>query len=210
MARLKNKLILKGKADGLIYYEYRGVPCVRSMPREVKPPSAPGQIAQQERIAAVAIFYQALKEVGIYAYWKKAAEGRVQTGYNLLMQANLQAFDGTGCICDFSKLRLTPDMLPFPDRFSLREEETGEWVAKWDTSVHHPGAGGDDLLAVALMKGNENEFDIQLPEVGTFRRRDGEARFQLPDNITNYERKLFLFFKKESDYKCSKSVLFNF
>lgn len=208
MARLKNKLLFKGKADGLIYYEYRGLPCVRRMPRNVQPPHAPGQIAQQERIAAVAIFYQALKEVGIYTCWQKAAEGKMQTGYNLLVQANLQAFDAEGNICDFSKLRMTPDTLPLPDCLSLQAGEAGEWQATWKTSVPHPGAGEDDRLVVALMKGEANNYEVEFPDVGIFRRRDGEAVFRLPDKFKEYE-KTYLFFKNEQSCKSSQAKLFN-
>lgn len=208
MARLKNKLLFKGKADGLIYYEYRGLPCVRRMPRNVQPPHAPGQIAQQERIAAVAIFYQALKEVGIYAYWQKAAERKVQTGYNLLVQANLQAFDAEGNICDFSKLRMTPDTLPLPDSLSLQAGEREEWQVTWKTSVPHPGASDDDRLVVALMEGNAANYEVELPDVGNFRRGDGEAVFRLPGKFEEYE-KMYLYFENTKNCKSSLSILFN-
>lgn len=208
MARVDKKIPFKGKINGMIYYEYRGLACVRSMPRNVSAPHTPGQVAQQERIAAVAIFYQALKEVGIYTYWRKAAEGRVQTGYNLLVQANLQAFDGEGNICDFSKLRITPETLPLPECLSLEAGESGTWRASWQHSVPHPGASDDDRLVIALMEGNAANYDVKLPKVGTFRRGDGEAVFRLPDKYQGYE-KIYLFFKNGDACKSSRTLLFN-
>lgn len=112
-----------GAIDDLIFYMYRGRRCIRKKPTKVKPPSSPGQVAQQERIASIAIFYQALKEVGIYPYWQKAAEGKVTNGYNLLVQQNLPAFNSNGMICDFSKIRLADGILTLPDELRVNETE---------------------------------------------------------------------------------------
>ena len=60
-----------GAIDDYIIYTRRGQKCLRRKPREPKPPTSPRQVAQQERMASVAIFYQALKEVGIYPYWQE-------------------------------------------------------------------------------------------------------------------------------------------
>ena len=96
-----------GTIGDYVVYLYRGKRCIRRKPSKVKPPSAPGQVAQQERMASIAIFYQALKGVGIYDFWRQATEGMMLHGYNLLVQRNLPAFGGDGRICDFSKLQLT-------------------------------------------------------------------------------------------------------
>lgn len=195
-----------GKLGNKVYYEYRGQLCIRSKPKFTKPPSSPGQLAQQERIAAVALFYQALKEVGIYGYWKKAAEGLLQTGYNLLVQANLPAFDGEGKICDFSKVNLTPGGIPWPDNFTLQRGEVGEWVAVWNTAVRHPKAKADDRLVIALMK-DAVTYDVKLPEIGTPRREDGKAVFHISEELSDFVY-LFWYFCSDSDQLCSKS-LFN-
>ena len=104
-----------GAIDDYIIYTRRGQKCLRRKPREPKPPTSPRQVAQQERMASVAIFYQALKEVGIYPYWQEASKGQLAHGYNLLVKANLPAFNYEGLICDFTKLQLTPGRLRLPD-----------------------------------------------------------------------------------------------
>ena len=72
----------------------------------------------------------------------------VQTGYNLLLQKNIRAFNGDGCICDFSKLQMTPDLLPLPDLLSMRVGEEGE--ARGGVEQFHslPGAKEEDRLAI--------------------------------------------------------------
>lgn len=211
MARIKKPLFghLHGQLGEYIYYEYRGVPCVRKKPTNSKPPSSPGQLAQQERMAAVAIFYQALKEVGIYAYWQKAAEGLRVTGHNLLVKANLPAFNGEGNICDFNKLQLTPGTLALPDHLSLQTAESGEWRATWSNADSHPGTQPDDRLGIALMKGDPENYEVELPDIGDFRRREGCANFRIPDRFKDY-KKAWLFFMNENERKINKSTCFTF
>ncbi|WP_251621365.1 DUF6266 family protein [Odoribacter lunatus] len=210
MAVIKNNFMtISGKMGDHVYYEYKGLPCVRSNPQKVQPPSSPGQLAQQEKMAAVAIFYQALKEVGIYAYWKKAAEGLLLTGHNLLVKANLPAFDGEGNICDFAKLRLTPDTLAAPDNLSLQAGEDGKLIARWSNAVPHPRTQPEDRLVVALMKGDVENYNVKLPDIGDFHRQDEEAIFQIPDKLKRYE-KIFMFFINEQACQCSSAQLFHF
>ena len=141
-----------GKIGDYVVYEYRGKTCIRHKPREPKLPSSPGQVAQQERMASIAILYQALKEVGIYPYWQQAAQGRIAHGYNLLLKANLPAFNYEGLICDFAKLQPTPNLLPLPDGLELAAEAGGTWRLSWRNTPCIPRAKDDDRLWLLLMR----------------------------------------------------------
>ncbi len=208
MATIKKHNIWHGKADNLIFYEFRGQPCIRSKPQDMAPPSSPGQVAQQERVAAVAIFYKSLRDAGLYAFWQKAAEGMVQTGYNLLLQKNIRAFNGDGCICDFSKLQMTPDLLPLPDLLSMRVGEEGEAVVEWSNSTPYPGAKEEDRLAIALMRKDTDVFDLVISDIGICRRRDERAVFRVADNFFLYEH-FYIFFIAEDGERCSLGVWFH-
>ncbi len=197
-----------GVIDDLIVYKYRNRRCIRKKPAKVKPPSSPGQVAQQERMASVAIFYQALKEVGIYPYWQKAAEGKVTNGYNLLVQQNLPAFNSNGMICDFSKIRLADGILTLPDELRVNEtEEAGVWLLEWTNTPHQVNARVDDCLKLFVMKDCET-FDVEPLEAAEGRRRDGQVRFRLPAHLQEYPH-LYVLFCSHTTGDCSKSKYFN-
>lgn len=198
---------LSGSMDNLIVYEHRDRQCIRRKPSEVKPPSAPGQLAQQERIASIAIFYQALKEVGIYPYWRLAAEGMVQNGYNLLVQRNLPAFGGDGRICDFSKLRLTMGTVALPDGLQVREMAGGEWTVNWENTPFQVNAFPDDRLRLYVMRDRET-FAVKPLACGDVCRRDGSAFFRLPPQLESYAH-LYILFCSSNGRKCSDSKYFN-
>ncbi|WP_251620129.1 DUF6266 family protein [Odoribacter lunatus] len=197
-----------GSTEDWIIYMHRQQRCMRRKPGKVKPPSAPGQVAQQERMASIAIFYQALKEVGIYPYWQKAAEGRVANGYNLLVQQNLPAFNSNGMICDFSKIRLTDGSLALPDELQLREaEEADGWVLAWTNTPYQVNARADDRLKLFVMKEDGGTFDVEPLEAVEGVRQDGQVMFRLPEYLQGYPH-LYVLFCSHTGV-CSKSKYFN-
>lgn len=196
----------KGKIDNVIVYTHRKRRCIRRMPANMIIPSSPGQIAQQERIAAIAIFYHALKEAGVFPYWQKAAEGLLLTGYNLLVKLNLPAFSGEGSICDFSKLRITTGQLPLPDEMKLQQGDNGEWILSWSNTLNTPLAEADDRLKLIVMKDYET-FDVEQLDAGDCCRKDCRITFRIPEKVKDYSH-LYVFCSR-ADGKSSKSRYFN-
>lgn len=195
-----------GTIGDYVVYLYRGKRCIRRKPSKVKPPSAPGQVAQQERMASIAIFYQALKEVGIYDFWRQATEGMMLHGYNLLVQRNLPAFGGDGRICDFSKLQLTAGAVALPDGLRVREEEEGVWRVEWEGTPLQANASPEDRLRLYVMKDRET-FAVKAPECGDARRGDGTATFRLPEGQEAYLH-LYVAFVSRNGKECSENKYF--
>ena len=207
MKSKKNFWDFSGAIDDYIVYTRRGQKCLRRKPREPKLPASPGQVAQQERMASIAIFYQALKEVGIYPYWQEASKGHLTHGYNLLVKANLPAFNYEGLICDFTKLQLTPKGLRLPDGMMLDAETDGMWRLSWANTPCTPHALPDDRLRLFLMRDGDT-FDPEELDAGGAVRADGEARFRIPEGLQDYPH-LYAFFCSRADGKSSKSRYFN-
>lgn len=198
---------ISGKVGNLIFYTRRNQLCVRSKPLAFKHPSSPGQIAQQERMAAAAIFYQALKKAGIYPYWQKAAEKLPQTGYNLVIKNNLAAFSGEGSICDFSKIRITIGTLPLPAGLKLEADENKGWILQWRNTPLFRKAREDDELLVVMMK-NQETFDVKFADIGTHFRNESPVVFQIPETLQDYSH-LFVIFCSRTNGECSESRYFN-
>lgn len=190
-----------GRRGDWIVYIHRGQLCVRCRPLEVKPPSTPGQVAQQEKMASIAIFYQALKEVGIYAYWQRATEGMRWSGYNLLVHRNLPAFDHQGLIADFSKLRLSAGEVALPDDLRVRKgEEAGAWVVEWSDTPRLANAAEDDRLQLYVMRDDRSAFTIVPLEGAEACRRDGRAEFRLPEELREYTHLYVIFCSHAGGY----------
>lgn len=195
-----------GKVGNYVICTYRGKKYVRRRPRKTTPPS-PRQRAQRERMASVGSFYTALKSAGLYPYWEKAAEGQLSHGYNLITRENMPAFQADGKICDFSKLQLTPSLLPLPDHLQLSKRPDGSWLLQWTNSPCMPGATNEDFLRVFLMGDTENFTPVPV-DSGSTCREDNEATFALPEKAKDYSH-LYVAFCSQASGKCSRCKYFD-
>lgn len=196
-----------GKLEGIVVYMHRNQRCIRSKPSVRRRLSSPGVLAQQERIAALSIFYRALEDVGMYGCWQKAAEGLPQSGYNLLVKANLPAFSGQGTIGDFSKIQLTEGRVCLPDNLRLQPMEGDRWLLTWNNTPYSPWSKEDDRLWIGLMK-DEETFDIEPLKIGDCNREQEQAIFRIPPLLKDYVH-LYVVFCSCTDGTCSKSRYFN-
>ena len=200
-------LNLVGKLDDYVVYKRRGQTCLRRRPAPPRGIPSAGFAAQQERIAAIAIFYRALKEAGLYPYWQRAAKGLVAHGYNLITKANLPAFGGQGKIGDFTKLRLTPNLMPLPDGLTLSAGDGDAWLLEWEAGEWLPGTEADDAARLLAMR-NAETFVLLPVDAGGALRGDGSARFRLPDGASDFTH-LFVYFCSRTDGICTSSRYYN-
>ena len=198
---VNNFMLVSGKMGNYVFCTYRGQQYVRRRPRKREGAPSPKQEAQMERMAAVAIFYRALKEAGLFPYWETAAEGQLAHGYNLLTKENLPAFRAGGYICDFAKLQLTPALLALPDDLRLAQEEDGAWRLQWVNAPFQAGTAEDDRLQVFLMR-DEDSFDPLPVETGEVCRKDGIVRFCIPEEWKACGH-LYVFFCSQTGWKSS-------
>lgn len=195
-----------GRLGDMVFYKYRNMTCARMIPAETKAPSSPGQLAQQERMASLAIFYRSLKAAGLYTYWQRAMRGLTWNGYNLLVKMNLPAFDGEGRICDFSKLFLTWGIVALPDGMTLQQEGETTWRLTWQNTPCQAHAAADDQLMLFLMKDSET-FDVMPLETNPYCRGDRQAIFRIPDELREFPH-LYVIFRTRTGEKCSRCGYF--
>lgn len=196
-----------GAMDEFIVYDWRGLKCLRRRPTGWPDTPPPGARAQQERLAAVAVFFQAMKAAGLYPYWQRAAEGMTAHGYNLVVRENLAAFGADGAIRDFTKLRLTPNLMPLPDGLTLSDGDGDAWLLEWEAGEWLPGTEADDDARLLAMR--DAETFVLLPvEAGGALRGDGSARFRLPDGASDFTH-LFVYFCSRTDGICTSSRYYN-
>ncbi len=171
---------IKGKAGGCTVYKRLGKTCVRSCPDSRKLTSA-GQVAQQHRIASVAILYKAVRAAGLDVCWKAADKPAGWTGYNLFVTKNLPAFGPDGFIGDAGKVRLTVGTgIYLPDEIAIRQTGENTWALTWNNVTCYPDCHAEDRVILAFMRGGKYFAIKVLNESGIACRKDGYAEFELP------------------------------
>ena len=219
---------LTGERGGYIIYERRGQLCVRRKPERKGEVLQAGMVAQQERVAAVAVLFRQIKEAGLYSLWQEAARGQLAHGYNLVQRANVGAFDGVGRVRAFEKLCLTPGLMPLPDGLTLEWEMTremagtmmkvsipykegeatgGTWRLTWGLKEPLPGTSVTDRL-VALAMRDEDTFTLFPVDTGDASRGDGEATLALTGEAARCEH-VYVFFRSRSVLLSTHSFYFN-
>lgn len=210
MAVSKNILLqgVSGRVGDLIIYQLNGKTCVRMMPEEeIK--LSPKMLEHQERWAGVAAFYQAVKSLGLYGVWKRAAEGVAHSGYNLFVRRHQMVFSAEAEVADMSRLAVTVGRLGVPDgmRVAAREGETVELA--WEYGTGYPNAGAEDRLRVVMAEQGEG-WRVEMPEIGDWRRKHCRATIRLPTEWAEAGH-MYCFFESESgEVSESKYLNINF
>ena len=192
MAISENELLrkLRGRIGDLIIYQSKGKTCVRRMREQVT--LNPVMLDQQERYAGVAVFYQALKAVGLHEIWRRAMVEEAMSGYNWFVKCNCPAFTKEGCVGDFGKVFLSCGDLPLPDGLRLVQGEGNELALEWEDGAPYPGASEDDRLVDALMRDGRS-LEVKVQEGEDWLRERQRVVIRLPTEWKDY-RHLFCFF----------------
>lgn len=170
-----------------------------------KPPT-PSQQVQQRRMAAVVLFYRAVKETGLYRIWQTAAHKTKMTGFNLFVKANIRNFSDTGIILDFAKIRLSAGQLDLPDELRIRRRDMEYIGLEWEEDAYLSTSHPNDRPVAALMK-NKDSYSVTLPETDRTCRKDGRMTIRLPPGAEEYHH-LYVFFEAETGEAFSEARYF--
>lgn len=204
MTQISNSVLAhySGRIKNFVVYQRLGKTCIRRL-QACRSRVNAALLAQQERISSIAIFYKAIGAAGLKDSWQKAEKPTGWSGYNLFVQQNQPAFTSDGEIGDFDKLQLTAGSLQLPDEITLRSGFNGEWILEWSNRTLYPPSEGDDRMQIALMRCRDR-FDVVIPDIGDFRRKDGKAVFRIPEEYKDFAH-LFCFFCSEADARMTRS-----
>ncbi len=138
-----------GRLGPLVYYKWKGKPCVRTLPQNYTDTLTPERLAQRRRMILVNAFTQpftSLVRITLEHLSKTC------TAYNMATSLNMKhALQGTSAdemYLDLNKTLLTYGDLVLPEKAGVEKRDAG-YVFNWDTS---PGENTDTVLLVALHK----------------------------------------------------------
>ncbi len=102
MARYQSKGFnrFSGRVGNVIYYKMRGVFYARASPVEVKDCRSELQLYYRERMRGTATFYGVVRQTLLALVWQAVWQRKNRSAYNLFVQANIRAFNGTALLYD--------------------------------------------------------------------------------------------------------------
>ncbi len=152
MARLKTNILDRGfgKVGTVVLYEWRGIPCMRSLPERYKDKKSNAQLKQRQKMKLVHSFLYDFKP-DLNLMFNEGSVGR--TPYQAAVSYNLK-YGVTGDYPDqkinYRSALIAKGSLPLPDSIELMV--TGDDVKiAWDTSYFHNTKNVNDELNLYIL-----------------------------------------------------------
>ncbi len=184
---------LSGLVGNLVFYNYRGQQCVRTIQRKrAKNSWSESQILVRKRFAAIKVFWSRFDYSPVQGIWKVAEKGR--RGDNLFVSVNMQAFGPDGSLTDQERLHFSAGQLPLPFRFTAvrSQGDPSKIEVTWQDDPGSALAWDSDRLM--MMVGYGEEFKGPL-ETGVMRKQKS-ALIELPA-VPGTIDAIWLFFASE-------------
>jgi hypothetical protein len=198
MARIKGGIGTgySGKAGGVIFSEWKGIPVMRAAFSRSKNSWSEKQVMHRQRFKAINDYCRKYKYTLIPQIWNLAAENG--HGYNLFVKANTPAFALNGELVETEKLHFSAGKLPVPRQFSAKRSDSdpSKVEVSWINDENLPQDYASDVLMMVCAYPGRFTDPIAT---GAQRRQEG-ALIDLPADYQNVTG-IWLFFvasKKES------------
>ncbi|MCW3789729.1 DUF6266 family protein [Plebeiibacterium sediminum] len=152
MARLKTNILDGGfgKVGTVVLYEWRGISCMRSLPRDYKDKKSKAQLQQRQKMKLVHSFLYNFKP-NLNLMFNEGSIGR--TPYQAAVSYNLKygvMGDYPDQKINYRSALIAKGTLPLPDSMELIV--TGDDVKiEWDTSYFHNSKNVNDELNIYML-----------------------------------------------------------
>jgi hypothetical protein len=168
---------ITGLVGNVIFYNYKGQQCVRSVQRKrAKNSWSESQLLVRKRFTAIKAFWSRFDNSPVQGIWKVAEKGK--RGDNLFVSVNMPAFGPDGSLTDQERLHFSAGQLPLPFRFTAKRSQgdPNKVEVSWQDD---PGSvlawDGDELM---MMAGYGGDFNGPIA-TGVLRKQES-ALIELP------------------------------
>jgi len=192
---------LSGRLGNMIFYQYKGKTCLRSISQREHKEATPLQAMQRKRFSEMMKFTRKFKFVLIPQIWNQAAN--TMSGFQFFMKTNSGAFNSEGVIADPRLVKLSTGKLQLPRDVTVEriENDPGYLLVKWVEGFYNGGIPfWDELLVISHADGLYS--DIHYTGI---RRGDQQGIFELPA-LDVPATHVYLFFASLDRAKYSESI----
>lgn len=155
---------VSGKVGNVIGASWKGIDYLRIKPAHINNPNTKLQQEQRNRFRGITQFAKSILDPVIRPIWNPVAVR--MTGFNLFTQTNIDAFDKTGVIQDYSLLKMSKGSLPLPREFKITKDDDNPRtiLINWDnaSTKEDKKALDDDELNLIIMDESDKENEIKL------------------------------------------------
>ena len=179
MARYQSKGFnrFSGRVGNVIYYKMRGEFYARASPAEVKDCRSELQLYYRERMRGTATFYGVVRQTLLALVWQAVGRRKKRSAYNLFVQANIRAFNGTALLYDL--VRFSSGSLGLPHDLQACREGDKVRLTWRNEKMLSDERLADELWCVVMME--DMRFRIVTPEAIGSVRRDESAEIELSE-----------------------------
>jgi hypothetical protein len=181
---------LSGLVGNVVFYNYNGETCFRSVPRKrAKNSWSERQVLNRERFSAIKAFWSRFDNSLIREIWMVAEQGK--RGDNLFVSVNLPAFGPGGTLIDPERLHFSAGQMPMPYRFMAAQSsiDPSRVNVTWQDDPGSSLTRSDDALMMMVAHGVEFAGPVAT---GALRGQESTV-IQLP-SVTGTVQGIYLFF----------------
>jgi hypothetical protein len=192
MAKIKGGIgtTFSGKAGGMIFSEWKGIPVMRAAFSRGKNSWSEKQVMHRQRFKAINEYCRKCKYTLIPQIWNLAAKNR--HGYNLFVKYNSPAFALDGELTAVDKLHFSAGVLPFPQQITAKrkDDDASKVEVSWTNDEHLSQVYAHDELMVVCAYPDRFTDPVATGAL----RKTGSALIDLPANPENITG-IWLFFR---------------
>ena len=184
---------LSGLVGNLVFYSYKGVPCVRTRPlNRSKNSWSEKQLLARKRFTALKAFWKRFTHTPVKGIWNSAEKGK--RGDNLFVKVNMPAFGYDGTLIDQEQIHFSAGQLPLPFGLTAARSQVDPNKAEvsWQDEPGNKRAWSDDKLM--MMASYDGNFTGPL-DTGAVRKQES-ALIDLPP-VSGTIDSIWLFFASE-------------
>lgn len=198
-----------GKAGSVIGARWRKIDYIRGLPRRSGKQATQKQLEQKLKFALLASFLSPLKSLLEKSYRRQ--EMTCLTGYNLAFHHNFVregALTGVypGYGIDYSKIEISRGSLLKPIRVIAWSPVRGEIVVSWSGLANGANAFDTDKAMIVLYN---TQKKVHILSVGEGRRADSRIAISVPEEFSNDNVEVFIFFTSQDGKKNSPTAYGN-
>ena len=164
-----------GQIGRVIYYQVGDKLYMRTSPGQVKDCRSELQLYYRERMRGTVTFYGVVRQTLLALVWQAVGRRKKRSAYNLFVQANIRAFNGTSLLYDL--VRFSSGSLGLPHDFRAYREGDKVRLTWKNEEMQSDERKEDELWCVVMME--DKNFRIAGPEETGAVRADKAAVIEL-------------------------------
>jgi len=196
MGKIKRGILggFSGKVANVIGGSWKGIAYMRAQPLSVSNPNTPAQQTQRGKFDWTRRAASALLSSIVQTFWNQYASA--QSGYNLFISRNIDAFDQNGVITGANFNATIGNITPAPISSTSADAVANEVTLNWTDNSGEGTAQATDRAIVVIYNVNEDQW---YSSTGSVQRNATTATISNIDQTAGDNIQIWLSFRNDNN-----------